>query len=160
MKKTLLPKLVAQKLEPPDLPMLQTSGSGWSLASSLMTQMTASVPVDDPEIWGIANNASPKSVRSTVGKQGQVIQGRRGSGSEHSQCTDAGAVNNKSTFAPPRLKPPPHPPLPYTKHRRGSHSDCHGGNAEIRVPGHCQSEAQEHGPPGNAAVPKREETER
>ena len=38
----------------------------------------------------------------------------------------------KETFAPPRLKSPPRPPLRYTKHRRGSHSDPNATAAESR----------------------------
>lgn len=103
MKKTLLSNLVAQKLEPPDIPapILASSSSG---ASSLDSDLGSPIQCND----GIQHD------------------------SEVPQISYDEQTPKKETFAPPRLKSPPRPPLRYTKHRRGSHSDPNAAGAESR----------------------------
>ncbi|KAL5535983.1 hypothetical protein ACEPAF_4077 [Sanghuangporus sanghuang] len=157
MKKTLLPNLVAQKLEIPDLPMpmltaeqiLQTQTRASMSATSLASLISRN------EEYGHYLCRNNKSVSPT---KNVFSQNRRRSGSTSTAASEQGVLPTtapapisltshvkgstttktsgtgtgigtgtgtatKIPFNPPRLKTPPRPPLPYTKHRRGSHSD-------------------------------------
>ncbi|KAL5533733.1 hypothetical protein ACEPAG_193 [Sanghuangporus baumii] len=153
MKKTLLPNLVAQKLEIPDLPMpmltaeqiLQTQ-----TRASMSTRSLASL-ISANEEYGHNpsrnNKLNPKIISST---KTAFSQNRRRSGSTSTSISEQGVLPTgapasislaspvkgptttkasgtgtatKTPFMPPRLKTPSRPPLHYTKHRRGSHSD-------------------------------------
>ena len=135
MKKTLLPNLVAQKLEPPDLPFprtqraeansninnkLQTRSSQPSLAS-LVSASLASLPVSD----SITSFSSQKSVGGILAKAGARFTGRRKSVS-HPDPSPTPTPKIKLS-APTTPMATPHSSnsqaTPVTRHRRGSHSE-------------------------------------
>lgn len=104
MKKTVLPNIVAQKLEPPD------------------------IPVRLPASNSCGSEISPE------GDLGSPVRSKRKTSrdSEESEIRGDELTPKRETFVPPRLKSPPRPPLRYTKHRRGSHSDPNAVDAAQR----------------------------
>ncbi|KAL5494756.1 hypothetical protein ACEPAI_217 [Sanghuangporus weigelae] len=153
MKKTLMPNLVAQKLEIPDLPMpmltaeqiLQTRTCASMSARSLASLISANEEYGhnlsrnnkpNPKVISPTktvfsqNRRRSGSTSTSISEQGILPIGAPASisfaspvkGSTTTKASGTGTAT-KTPFVPPRLKTPPRPPLPYTKHRRGSHSD-------------------------------------